>query len=301
MSELKHDKWVGTTYGNNWMHRWLIKMLRVIDVRLIYAFASVFVVPPTMIVNSLARNAIYKFYRKAFGYGRMKSMWMTYRNHCEFAQVVIDRFAMYAGKKFSFDIDGYDIFDSLSKQSSGFIQLSSHIGNYEIAGYSLVAKDKRFNAMVFGGEKESVMKNRSKMFDSNNIRMIAMQTDMSHLFIVDEALTNGEIISMPADRVFGSQKSFEISFFGCKARFPQGPFILAALRNVPMLFVSVMKTGLQRYKITVRKIETDLEGNSRVRAKRYASRYVSFLEETVKRYPTQWYNYFDFWISDGTE
>lgn len=301
MSELKHDKWVGTTYGNNWMHRWLIKMLRVIDVRLIYAFAYVFVVPPTMIVNSLARNTMYKFYRKAFSYGRMKSMWMTYRNHCEFSQVVIDRFAMYAGKKFSFDIDGYDIFDSLSKQSSGFIQLSSHIGNYEIAGYSLVAKDKRFNAMVFGGEKESVMKNRSKMFDSNNIRMIAMQTDMSHLFIVDEALTNGEIISMPADRVFGSQKSFEINFFGDKARFPQGPFILAALRNAPMLFVSVMKTGLQRYKITVRKIETDLEGNSRVRAKRYASRYVSFLEETVKRYPTQWYNYFDFWISDGTE
>ena len=301
MSELKHDKWVGTTYGNNWMHRWLIKMLRVIDVRLIYAFASVFVVPPTMIINSLARNAMYKFYRKAFGYGKMKSLWMTYRNHCEFAQVVIDRFAMYAGKKFSFDIDGYDIFDSLSKQSSGFIQLSSHIGNYEIAGYSLVARDKRFNAMVFGGEKESVMKNRSKMFDSNNIRMIAMQTDMSHLFIVDEALTNGEIISMPADIVFGSQKSFEISFFGRKAKFPQGPFVLAALRNAPMLFASVMKTGLLRYKITVRKIETDLEGNSRVRAKSYASRYVSFLEETVKRYPTQWYNYFDFWISDGTE
>lgn len=301
MSELKHDKWVGTTYGNNWMHRWLIKILRVIDVRLIYAFSAVFIVPPTMIVNSMARNAMCEFYRKAFGYGRIKSLWMTYKNHCEFAQVVIDRFAMYAGKKFSFDIDGYDIFDTLSKQSSGFIQLSSHIGNYEIAGYSLVAKDKRFNAMVFGGEKESVMKNRSKMFDSNNIRMIAMQTDMSHLFVVDEALTNGEIISMPADRVFGSQKAFELSFFDRKAKFPQGPFILAALRNVPMLFVSVMKTGLKRYSITVRKIETDLEGNSRLRAKNYALSYVSYLEETVRKYPTQWYNYFDFWISDGTE
>lgn len=276
-------------------------MLRVIDVRLIYAFSAIFVVPPTMIVNSMARNAMYEFYRKAFGYGKIKSLWMTYKNHCEFAQVVIDRFAMYAGKKFSFDIDGYDIFYTLSKQSSGFIQLSSHIGNYEIAGYSLVAKDKRFNAMVFGGEKESVMKNRSKMFDSNNIRMIAMQPDMSHLFVVDEALTNGEIISMPADRVFGSQKAFELSFFDRIAKFPQGPFILAALRNVPMLFVSVMKTGLKRYSITVRKIETDLEGNSRVRAKNYALRYVSYLEETVKRYPTQWYNYFDFWISDGTE
>lgn len=275
-------------------------MLKVIDVRIVYVFSAIFVVPPTMIVNSMARNAMYGFYRKAFGYGRIRSLWMTYKNHCKFAQVVIDRFAMYAGKKFSFDIDGYDIFDTLSKQSSGFIQLSSHIGNYEIAGYSLVAKDKRLNAVVFGGEKGSVMKNRSKMFDSNNIRMIPMQTDMTHLFKVDEALTNGEIISIPADRVLGSQKAFELSFFGSKAKFPQGPFILAAIRNVPMLFVSVMKTELKRYNITVRKIETDLEGNSRFRAKIYAARYVSYLEETVKKYPTQWYNYFDFWNSNGT-
>ena len=275
-------------------------MLRVIDVRIVYVFSAIFVVPPTMIVNSMARNAMYGFYRKAFGYGRIRSLWMTYKNHCKFAQVVIDRFAMYAGKKFSFDIDGYDIFDTLSKQSSGFIQLSSHIGNYEIAGYSLMAKEKRLNAVVFGGEKGSVMKNRSKMFDSNNIRMIPMETDMSHLFKVDEALSSGEIISMPADRVLGSQKAFELSFFGSKAKFPQGPFILAALRNVPMLFVSVMKTELKRYNITVRKIETDSEGNSRNRARVYAARYVSYLEETVKKYPTQWYNYFDFWNSDGT-
>ena len=30
---------------------------------------------------------------------------------------------------------------------------SSHIGCYEVAGYSLISKTKRFNALVFGGEK----------------------------------------------------------------------------------------------------------------------------------------------------
>lgn len=301
MGELKHDKWAGTTYGNSWMHRWLIKFLRVIDVRLLYAFAYTFIVPPTMVVNASARKAIYKFFRTKMKYGVMKAAWITYRNHCAFSEVVIDKFAMYAGKKFKITMDGYDQFEELSKSPEGFVQLSSHIGNYEIAGYSLVAKDKRFNALVFGGEKESVMANRSKLFDENNIRMIPMKADMSHLFVIDAAISNGEILSMPADRIFGSQKGFEIDFFGEKAKFPQGPFIMAAVRNVPMLFVAVMKKGGKHYHITIHKIEVPESGNSKARAKMLASEYVKLLETIVRKYPVQWYNYFDFWTNNESE
>lgn len=296
MGELKHDKWVGTTYGNGWMHRWLIRFLRVIDVRLLYAFTYVFVVPPTLIVNAKARCSIYGFYRKGMRYGKLKSAWMTYKNHCAFSQVVIDRFAMYAGKKFKIDVVGYDEFKQLTRQPEGFIQLSSHIGNYEIAGYSLRTPEKRFNAMVFGGEKESVMANRSKLFEGNNIRMIPMREDMSHLFEINQALANGEILSMPADRVFGSQKAISCEFLGHPAKFPQGPFLLAAVRNVPMLFVSVMKTGAKRYTATVSRIETGTEGNTKAKAAALARKYVKLLEKTVKEYPAQWYNYFEFWL-----
>lgn len=88
----------GTTYGNGWMHRWLIRFPKAADVRLLYAFVFMFVIPPTMIVNSKARNAIYGFYRKGMNFGKARAVWMTYKNHCAFSQVVIDRFAMYAGK-----------------------------------------------------------------------------------------------------------------------------------------------------------------------------------------------------------
>ena len=295
MSELKHDKWVGTTYGNGWMHRWLIRFLRVIDVRMLYGFAYVFVVPPTMIVNSKARKVIYKYFRERLGYSPLKSFWKTFQNHCVFSQVVIDRFAMYAGKQFNIEIEGYDTFERLSKQPTGFVQLSSHIGNYEIAGYSLVAKDKRFNALVFAGEKESVMANRNKMFDGNNIRMIPMKADMSHLFVIDTALTNGEILSMPADRVFGSQKAFKIDFMGKPAKFPQGPFILAAMRETPVLFVAVMKKRSKTYQITVKQLDAPSDVKGRKRAEALAKQYARELESTVRENPTQWYNYFDFW------
>lgn len=300
MGELRHDKWVGTTYGNGWMHRWLIRGLRVIDVRLLYLFTYLFIVPPTILINKNARRTTYSFFRRHLGLGRLKSAWMTYVNHCKFSQVVIDKFAMYAGKHFRITIDGFDSFQQLTKTPKGFIQLSSHIGNYEIAGYSLKVDSKRMNALVFGGEKESVMKNRSKLFDSNNIRMIPICEDMSHLFMIDKAVSDGEIVSMPADRVFGSQKCFEIDFLGEPARFPQGPFILASLRDVPMLFVSVMKVASRHYHITVHELQTDPSSASECntakgKARALACKYVDLLESTVRCHPAQWYNYFDFW------
>lgn len=295
MSELKHDNWAGTTYGNGWMHRWLIRLLRVIDVRLLYVFAFVFVVPPTLVINAPARRAIYRYFRRRWDCGRIRAAWMTYRNHCAFSQVVIDRFAMYAGRRFHMYIDGGEHFDRLVHRPEGFVQLSSHIGNYELAGYSLVAKDKRFNALVFGGEKESVMVNRNRMFRGNNIRMIPMTADMSHLFLMDAALADGEILSMPADRIFGSQKSFAIDFLGATARFPQGAFQLAAVRGVPVLFVAVMKQASTSYHIIVRPISAPAGGSTRERARALAEAYVRELEDVVRQYPTQWYNYFDFW------
>lgn len=71
--------------------------------------------------------------------------------------------------------------------------------------------------------------------------------------------------------------------------------MIAALRNLPILFVSVMKTGAREYHITVSRIESDGEGNARARARLLAEEYVKMLEKTLRRHPAQWYNYFDFW------
>lgn len=294
-AELRHDEWAGTTYGNGWMHRWLVRLLGLLDVRVIYAVAYVFAVPPTLLINGRARRAIYDYMRRRMGYGRLRAAWMTWRNHCAFSQVVVDKFAMYAGKRFKITIDGFDNFTDLVARPEGFVQLSSHIGSYEIAGYSLRTTRKRINALVFAGEKATVMEERAKLFGGNNIRMVPMQADMSHLFAVDQALSAGEIISMPADRVFGSQKAFRVPFLGAEAAFPQGPFMLAALREAPLLFVAVMKQSALHYHITVRRIDVPTEGNARKRAAALAQEYVGLLEQTVRRHPEQWYNYFDFW------
>ena len=155
-------EWGGTTYGNSLMHRSLVGLLKVVDPRVFYIFAYIFILPPCVFMKGF-RHA-YRFFRNHRSLGPVRSFIMAYKNHCIFTQAVIDKFAMYAGRHFDIELEGYDKFVELSNQPEGFVQLSSHMGNYEIAGYSVVAEKKRFNALVYSDEKITVMDNRNKMF-----------------------------------------------------------------------------------------------------------------------------------------
>lgn len=291
---MAQKQWAGTTYGSGGLHKSLIWTLRFIDVRLLYLFASVFVVPVCLILNDSRRTA-YRYFRDRHGYGRIRAAWATYINHCKFAQVVIDKFAMYAGKKFEVEVIGMDRFNELASKDEGFLHLSSHIGNYEIAGYTLVSERKTINAVVYAHEKASVMENRNNMFTKTNIRMITLRQDMSHLFEIDQALCNGDIVSFPTDRFMGQAKCVECTFLGKTAKFPQGPFSVATMRGLDVLAVNVMKTGLVKYRIHVTPLQYDKEAPRREQLRQLSQAYVAELEKRVLEYPEQWYNFFDFW------
>ncbi len=287
-------QWAGNTFGNGWMHRNLIRVLRFVDVRLLYVFSDVFIVPVCLLLNNSRRTA-FSFYHSHLGYRAIKAAWLTYRNHCLFSQVVIDRFAMYAGKKFEVEIAGEDYFKQLATRDEGFVQLSSHVGNYEIAGYSLDSFRKRIHAVVSPLEKESVMNNRNSMFGKTNVCMIVLRDDMSHLFEIDNALSGGDIVSFPADRHMEGARCIEALFLGKKALFPQGPFSVATMRGVDVLSVNVMKDGVKRYKIYLTPLHYDKEAPRKLQIEQLCNSYVTELERIIRIYPTQWYNFFDFW------
>lgn len=288
------QRWVGTTYGNSRMHRWLIGMLRVIDVRVIYVIADVFVIPVCLAINH-SRRTSYFYFRTILGYGILRASWSVYANHCMFARIVIDKFAMYAGRKFDVEVEGFGDFNRLAEREEGFLMMSSHIGNYEIAGYSLVSDRKSINAVVYASEKQSVMENRSSMFSRTNVRMITLRQDMSHLFEINSALSNGDIVSFPTDRFMGDARYVEREFLGRTARFPQGPFSVAAMRGIDVLAVNVMKESARRYRIFVTPLEYDRDASRSEQIRQLSGAYVGELEKRVKAYPLQWFNFYDFW------
>lgn len=285
--------WQGKTDGTSWMHNGLVRIMRVMPLRLMYGFVAIFVVP-FYFVFSKGYRPIYHYFNRRIGYAPIRAFLGVYRNFCKFSQVILDRFSMYAGRKFDFDIDHYHLYQDLSKAEPGFVILSAHVGSYEAAGYTLVATEKRYNVLLFAGEAESVMKNRQKMFDETNIRMIPVKEDMSHIFLLNNALSDGESVSIPADRIVGGQKTVTCNFLGAPARFPLGAFALAAQRDVAVLSIQVLKHSAKTYKIFIKRLEN--QGDTiREKAANLAQQYAAHVEECLRKYPEQWFNYFEFW------
>lgn len=299
---LDHSQWKGTTGGMPWMQRSLVTILGHVDQRIIYAGMAL-VIPFYMLFGHVGYLAQYRFFRQRFCESKLKAFWHVYVNHFRFGQIIIDRFAVYGGRQFRFEMEGfYNLWKVLEAQPEGFMQVSSHTGNFELAGYQLKTLGKVIHALVFMGETETVMRNRNKVFTPNNITMVPVMPDMSHIFTLNTALSEGHIVSMPADRIFGSQKALTCRFFGHNAKFPLGPYSLAIARDCPVLAVFVMKKDWQTYHIIIKdlregfkKVDAELLAKKSVRQQALADEFAYQLEQVVRMYPTQWFNYFDFW------
>lgn len=296
--KLGHEDWRGNTQGLTWMHRLLIQSFRFMNLRFVYLGMAIFVVPFYLLFAHKGYITMYHYFRQRHGYGVWKAFRYVCLNHYRFGQIILDRFANYAGQPFQIDLDGNDTFVELSHGQTGFMVMSCHVGNYELAGYAFEATEKRFNALVYSGEAKTVMENRNRMFGRNNIRMIPALEDMSHIFLMNEALANGEIVSIPGDRIYGSPRFLECDFLGSKARFPLGPYAMALQRGVPTVAIFVMKESPYRYTAYIRRIEAT-EGKTRQeRAASLAQHFAHELETILRKYPEQWFNYYEFWNHD---
>ena len=294
MEPFDKKQWKGNTGGSPWMQRALVVWFHYSPLFIPYFFMAL-IIPFYMIFNHKGYLSMYHYFSKRHGYSKLKSFIYVYINHFKFGQIIIDRFAMYAGKHFKFEIEGQELFDELDNSKDGFIQISSHVGNYELAGYSLKPKLKSFNVLIFGHETEQVMKGRRSMFEGKRIRMIPVAEDLSHIFLINSSLEDGNIVSIPGDRVYGSHKSLKCNFMGSEAFFPYGPFFIAAKRNVKMLAVFVMKKSSKTYHILIKRIQAEGSDNYKSYANKLAQSFASELEKVLRQYPTQWFNYYEFW------
>lgn len=285
----------GITFGSAWMYKTLIMMLRTINIKVLYAFMSICVIPITMVFSSGARLA-FQYYRQRRKYGWWQSLRATYLNHCLFGQTVIDKFAMYAGHKFHITYHGLDEYKKLLSSPDAFIQLSAHIGCSEILGYSLHV-DKPCNVLVYGGEKASLMSYRKASFGDMNIRMIPVGTETSHSDEIVEALDRGEILSVFADRLLNINKVVISSLHGSQVNLAKGPFSLATTRGIDVIMTSAMKEKDGLYSAYFTPLLYDKTLPKSEQRQQLADAYTAEIERLLEMYPMQWFNYSDLWVS----
>ena len=73
------------------------------------------------------------------------------------------------------------------------------------------------------------------------MNVIVIKNDLSHIYAISDALKNNELVCMHADRFVEGNKTLTTRFLGKEAKFPMGPFVLAAKFKVPVSFVFALK------------------------------------------------------------
>lgn len=239
---------------------------------------------------------IWYYLRHRLGFPLLKSLTALYRNYYWFGQALIDRIVMMAGIKnrFTFNFDGEEHLQEMVKAGKGGLLLSAHIGNWEIAGHLLKRLNTKINIVMFDGEHRQLKQYLETTTGRRNAHIIVIRDNISHIYEIMEALNNNELVCMHADRFLQGNKTLQTSFLDKTARFPQGPFALATRLNVPVTFVFALKESLFHYHFFATQ-SVVYRNQPDASAQTVLDAFAREMMLKVKQYPTQWYNYYDFW------
>lgn len=287
-------KWSGKSRGNILGYRIFVFCIKHIGVRAAYSVLF-FVTAWYFLFLKKSNRSVFYYFRKRLGYSFWKSKISVFKNYFVFGQTIIDKTAISVGlhKCFTYEFDGIENLKNLLKNKKGGVLISAHIGNFEIAEkfFEEIDFDYQINLVTTDQERsvikeylESVAKRKS------TLKIILIKEDMSHIFEINRALSDNELICFTGDRYFEGSKFLEEKLLGKTAKFPAGPFMIASRLNVPVAFVYVMKEPNLHYHLFARIAEIELR-NPQILLKSYTQN----LEKMLTKYPLQWFNYFDFW------
>ena len=237
----------------------------------------------------------------------------TYPFFLAFSMTLVEKGESWAGKlsakKSVFSGDGVADFQRTLSEGKGAVMIFSHLGSSE----EMRALSSEFEKETLGKELPLVSVVDFKVADKFNTMLKTLNPnvslnlmsihdmDVSSIDAMSEAIAKGGLVAIAGDR--SASRNITLSFLGEDACFPYGAFYIPALLDAPVYFLHCVRKKTfgfkRRYVVDIKKCSAKLEGGTRKARKAYAERiaeeYALNLENMCRRYPYQWYNFFDFW------
>jgi len=228
-----------------------------------------------------------------------------YHHHMNFAMRALDVLIAWTGAmpaELVEPTNPKELSDIVRDPRGGLIVVA-HLGNVDVARAVLDKKTRdRLTILVHTHHAANYNRMIQQCCPEAGLHLIQV-TEMGPETIIDlkQRVERGEWIVIAGDRisVLSQNNSLCVPFFGAKARFPQGPWVLGALLECPVYLLFCLQDG-KRYHLTMERFAETLELPRRRREQSlysYAERYVRRLEYFTALDPFQWYNFFDFWAN----
>jgi predicted LPLAT superfamily acyltransferase len=120
---------------------------------------------------------------------------------------------------------------------------------------------------------------------------------------VRERLDAGGVVGMLADRTPGNEAVVPVQILGSNANLPSGAFRMAALLRRPVVFMTGLYLGGNRYAIhfdTLADFSAVAQGQRAAALQAAITRYAALLDQYCRKAPYNWFNFFDFWQPAAT-
>jgi predicted LPLAT superfamily acyltransferase/glycosyltransferase involved in cell wall biosynthesis len=302
----KQKQWTGKDRGGKFGNWFMKKSTDLFGPKLGYFFLG-FICPYFYLFAPKAvksHNQFFKISQPELGFfARQVAVIKTFY---KLGQILIDN--SYSNSKgadyFTSIAEGHDYPLAALSRKKGLVLAGAHMGAWMYAtkafGMESHYQDKMIiNVIQFNvGEGQ----NSSNKIADDKVKYIT-KTNESPIFQIHEALNQNEVVIFMPDRLVDHNIEL-VLFFGKLAAVDVAPFKIAMAKKAAVAFSYAFKSGPREYLLVITDpiMPEDFSGVSKQEAIiKYALKFTESLETYMKRYPTQWFNFFPFWSSISSE
>lgn len=285
-------KWQGRSRGGKFGNAVFVCIIRIFGVRCAYvllSFVAMYFIP----FAPKATCSIWLYYRKIIGYGVIRSLFELYMHYFTFGQTLIDKIAVRSGRhdSFRFEFENYDRFLDTISSGGGVVMLGAHVGCWEVGSVYFGRYGRKLNIVMFDGEDPKVREVLEEGVKEADYKVIPVNHGVLEAMLkIKNALDAGEYVCFNGDRYTDISTAVKEKFLGAEALFPAGPFRIAGKCKVPVVVYYAVREKGRRYRFIFEELTSGKTGHEEL-----MNAYIASLEEVVRKYPRQWFNFYNFW------
>lgn len=183
------------------------------------------------------------------------------------------------------------LFDALS-QGSGALLVTAHAGPYEAAAQLLHDVIQREIVIVMQGERNQDARSfHDEVRRTGGVRVVHVGGHPTDALPLIDQLSQGGVLAIQLDRGAASGRGLEVQLFDRTLAFPEGPFRLASLSQVPILPSFVRRLGVYEYQLIVNEPIRVPRRASAAELQRAAQQVADCMARFLAGSPTQWFHF----------
>lgn len=227
-----------------------------------------------------------------------------FRHFMAFASAIHDRAYLVNDRFDLFDIRVHNqaLIDDIVARGQGAFLIGAHLGSFEVLRAMGRKQPGLRVAMVMYEENARKINAALKAINPNAQQDIIPLGHIDSMIQVHDLLERGTVVGMLGDRSLGRDETFAVDFLGDAACLPLGPFRMAAILKRPVIFMTGLYMGGNRYDVHFENLTdfSSLPPRGRTQAVQSAmKRYAALMEQYCRVAPYNWFNFFDFWQTPG--